>query len=36
MAISELNEDTHDLICELPENMKKIEKVKNKDISFTR
>ena len=32
MAISELNEDTEDQICDLLENLQKIEKLKNKDI----
>ena len=32
MAVSELNEDTHDQICDLFENLQKIEKLKNKDI----
>jgi len=32
MAISELNEDTHDQICDLLENLQQIEKLKNKDI----
>ena len=32
MAISELNEDTQDQICDLLENLQQIEKLKNKDI----
>ncbi len=32
MAVSELNEDTQDQICDLLENLKYIEKLKNKDI----
>jgi len=32
MAVSELNEDTQDQICELLENLHQIEKLKNKDI----
>ena len=32
MARSELNEDTHDQICDLLENLHLIEKLKNKDI----
>ena len=32
MAVSELNEDTQDQICELLENFQQIEKVKNKEI----
>ena len=32
MAISELNEDTQDLICDLLENFQLIEKLINKDI----
>ena len=32
MAISELNEDTHDQICDLLENLQQIEKLKNKDM----
>ena len=32
MAISELNEDTQDQICDLLENLQKIEKLKNKDM----
>ena len=30
MVISELNEDTQDQICDLLENLQKIEKLKNK------
>ena len=32
MAVSELNEDTHDQICDLLENLQQIEQLKNKDI----
>ena len=32
MAVSELNEDTQDHICDLLENLQQIEKLKNKDI----
>ena len=32
MAVSELNEDTQDQICELLEYLQQIEKLKNKDI----
>ena len=32
MAVSELNEDTQDQICDLLENIQKIEILKNKDI----
>ena len=32
MAISELDEDTQDQICDLLENLQKIEKLKNKDM----
>ena len=32
MAITELNEDTQDQICDLLENLQQIEKLKNKDI----
>ena len=32
MAVSELNEDTQDQICNLLENLQQIEKLKNKDI----
>ncbi len=32
MAISELNEDTQDQICDLLENLQKIEKLKNKEM----
>ena len=32
MAISELNEDTQDQICDFLENLQQIEKLKNKDI----
>ena len=32
MAVSELNVDTQDQICNLLENLQQIEKLKNKDI----
>ena len=32
MAVSELNEDTQDKICDLLENLQQIEKLRNKDI----
>ena len=32
MALSALNEDTHDQICDLLENLQQIEKLKNKDM----
>ena len=32
MAVSELNEDAHDQICDLLENLQQIEKLKNKDL----
>ena len=32
MAVSELNEDTQDQICDLLENLQQKEKIKNKDI----
>ena len=32
MAVSELNEDTQDQICDLLVNLQHIEKLKNKDI----
>ena len=32
MAVSELNEDTQDQICDIIENLQQIEKLKNKDI----
>ncbi len=32
MAISELNEDTQDQICDLLKNLQQIEKLKNKDM----
>ena len=31
MALSELNEDTQDKICDLFENLQHIDKLKNKD-----
>ena len=32
MAVSELNEDTQDQVCDLLEYLQQIEKLKNKDI----
>ena len=32
MAVSELNEDTQDQICDLLKNHQQVEKLKNKDI----
>ena len=32
MTVSELNEDTHDQICDLLEDLQQLEKLKNKDI----
>ena len=32
MAISELNENTQDQICDLLENLQQLEKLKNKDM----
>ena len=32
MAVSELNEDIQNQICDLLENLQQIEKLKNKDI----
>ena len=32
MTLSELNEDTHDQICDLIEYLQQTEKLKNKDI----
>ena len=32
MAVSKLNKDIQDQICELIENLQQIEKLKNKDI----
>ena len=32
MAVSKLNENTQDQICDLLENLQHIEKLKNKDI----
>ena len=31
-AVTELNEDTQDQICDLLQNLQQIEKLKNKDI----
>ena len=36
MAVSELNEDTQDQICDLLENRQQIEKLKNTDIRILR
>ena len=32
MAVTELNEDTQDQICDLLENLQQVEKLKNKDM----
>ena len=32
MAVTELNEDTQDQICDLVENLQQVEKLKNKDM----
>ena len=32
MAVSELNEDTQDQICDLLEILQQVEKLKNKDV----
>ena len=32
MCIRDRNEDTHDQICDLLENLQQIEKLKNKDM----
>ena len=32
VAVTELNEDTQDQICDLLENLQQIEKLKNKEI----
>ena len=32
MEVLELNGDTQDQICDLPENLEQIEKLKNKDM----
>jgi len=32
MAVSELNEDTQDQICDLLENLQQIDKLKNNDV----
>ena len=32
MAVSELNKDTQDQICDLLESLQRIEQLKNKDI----
>ena len=34
MAVTELNEDTHDQICDLLENLQQVKKLKNKDMCF--
>ncbi len=32
MAVTELNEDTQDQICDFLENLQQVEKLKNKDM----
>lgn len=32
MAVTELNENTQDQICDLLENLQQVEKLKNKDM----
>ena len=32
MAVTELNEDTQNQICDLLENLQQVEKLKNKDM----
>ena len=32
MAVTELNEDTQEQICDLLENLQQVEKLKNKDM----
>ena len=32
MAVTELDEDTQDQICDLLENLQQVEKLKNKDM----
>ena len=32
MAVTELNEDTQDQICDLLENLQQVDKLKNKDM----
>ena len=32
MAVTKLNEDTQNQICELLENLQRVEKLKNKDM----
>ncbi len=32
MAVTELNEDTQDQICDLLENLQQIDKIKNEDM----
>ena len=32
MAVTELNEDTQDQICDLLKNLQQVEKLKNKDM----
>ena len=32
MAVTELNEDTQDQICDLLENLQQVEKLENKDM----
>ena len=34
MAVSELNEDTQDQLCDLLENLQQIEKLKNKNLKI--
>ena len=34
MAVSELNEDTQDQICDLLDNLQQIEKLNNKDMQI--
>ena len=34
MAVTELNEDTQDQICDLLENLQQVKKLKNKDMCF--
>ena len=34
MAVTELNEDTQDQICDLLENLQQVEKLKNKDMGI--
>jgi len=32
MTVTELNDETHDQICDLLQNLQQIEKLKNKDM----